>query len=556
METSPKKTSSDLERRKHVSASPQRQQRSTEASVHDLAKLTETSPHGKRRLHDLAKLTETNRHGKRRINGDDVHSKRRRIQHVDAPPPPPRTSKQMATRTTTTGKDTETTQAEGPDHEPRARADVNYNLKELSQKAHSTGEFRPESLVAKIMRKRSKELRKSSKEKQRARKRAKSEASKTSTRHGKAPPKASDNDPWETDDSEYTAHFLDNEVVTYLAPILRKGGVRSPSEALRYLKYTQFAGLPKRRDLVCLPGSSWALSSVRNRRADIAALLLYITGVAAPTCCKFRCQNNLGPFVGCIMPADLTMPMTYYGCANCVYRGLQSMCARDRRHRPNDLVAIVEPPTSTQTTNAKVGTKKQKPAAALASSACTSKATVQPGSAAIKDKPRSKEAVSLLGNQEPGKSTGRVTESKPGSSSREEHRQMANAATLSGQPAASSQVKGPGQTANTAATTETGLSRLTRSRLQIQREESSKPAPAVAEMRASSQAQEQQPVQPQVAIVVTKEWPPPTREMLTMEQWERAPGRLRSQASENPESKCFLLPSSLQRRTEPLTNTA
>lgn len=521
--TSPKKASGSLE--SIQGESPQQQRRSAEAPVYNLAKLTGNSVHGKRRA-----------------NGDDVRPKPKRLRIEESVDEKgkhssvPQTKLPLASQWNLPArKSVRLTGNQDPNHGRRERAEVNYNLKELSRLTHKlkklrgTTKLKGEILTGERLRNWSRSQKAMSTDSVKLKKSGKQSLKRLNARtiRTASPPNAPENDAWETDDSESTnARKISKEVVDYLTPILRKGGVTKPSEALRYWKYEGFFNLPKKRNIAYPPGGFWTLSaSAATKRADIAALLIQVTGSVASTCCTYKnnekiqkCDNRGGPFVGCVIPAAHHREnLSYYGCANCVYRGKQYQCSLSTGHGPKAGPAALEPLTSHRTATARSDTEKT--------------AAVIAGSAATKDNRKSpaKDTAMPSVQHGAGQLGGRVTRSNLESSQSEETYQMTPTAT----------------------TTATGASRLTRSRLQSQQEGSSEPAPAAAKTRIapskrtrwSSQAQEGEPGQNADEVATAKETSAPLREILQMETWERAPGRVRSQASEKPESKCpFILP--------------
>ena len=88
--------------------------------------------------------------------------------------------------------------------------------------------------------------------------------------------------------------------------------------------------LPKRRDVENNP--HWQSRSGRfNEKTprDVAAMVIQVTGDEAPEACT-RCRDAKGPFQGCVVISTEAYPEAqsrYLSCANCLYRGTQTFCS-------------------------------------------------------------------------------------------------------------------------------------------------------------------------------------------------------------------------------------
>ncbi|CAN8104011.1 unnamed protein product [Discula destructiva] len=122
----------------------------------------------------------------------------------------------------------------------------------------------------------------------------------------------------------HPSHF-NTALLQYIGPILLDGGVVDPVELLSLEFFRPFISLPRVRDI------EWNSFSKRGKwtyrtKVDVIALLVQLTGNLAPSCC-LRCNPPIGMFVGCIVTSSQAHAKQYYGCANCLYHGTQTYCS-------------------------------------------------------------------------------------------------------------------------------------------------------------------------------------------------------------------------------------
>lgn len=120
------------------------------------------------------------------------------------------------------------------------------------------------------------------------------------------------------------AHF-NKDLLDHIWPTLVDGGVSDPIQLLSLDFYRPFISLPRKRNL------EWNLDSKRSKwtyrtKVDIISLLVQLTGIESPECCS-KCDPQIGSFMGCIIVADVIYANSYYGCANCLYHGTQTYCS-------------------------------------------------------------------------------------------------------------------------------------------------------------------------------------------------------------------------------------
>ncbi len=127
---------------------------------------------------------------------------------------------------------------------------------------------------------------------------------------------------------------------TALDPIAGESGTRLWEYIHPYLKTTPFSPIPKTGhvpQMLSLPRvrdirfNKAALSSFpysEGRTQDVAALIMQVTGDEAPHPCR-RCQEGRGPFEGCYLisvKAPLNTRQLIVSCANCFYKCNQTYC--------------------------------------------------------------------------------------------------------------------------------------------------------------------------------------------------------------------------------------
>lgn len=124
---------------------------------------------------------------------------------------------------------------------------------------------------------------------------------------------------------------VNQELIAYVWPILFEKGVTKPGDLLNLEFYKPFLCLPRRRDIEWNPSTrrdQWAFKT----KIDLVALLVQLTGDYSSQCCT-KCDPEVGLFKGCIVTASETLAKQYYGCANCLYHGRQTFCSLKGRNQ-------------------------------------------------------------------------------------------------------------------------------------------------------------------------------------------------------------------------------
>ncbi|KAF3765680.1 hypothetical protein M406DRAFT_68101 [Cryphonectria parasitica EP155] len=115
-----------------------------------------------------------------------------------------------------------------------------------------------------------------------------------------------------------------SNLVEYLRPILRRGGVPDPAGMLRLECFSTLVSLPQQRTIEW--NAHHGLPWTYRHKIDITSLLVQITGERPPSPCE-RCEAGRGKYMGCFVISSAANTGSIYGCANCIYHGKQTFCS-------------------------------------------------------------------------------------------------------------------------------------------------------------------------------------------------------------------------------------
>lgn len=215
----------------------------------------------------------------------------------------------------------------GPDSPHRPRPNVNYNLKEMVSQTRAPSKEatdRPGEPLESRLFKSSVHL---TSDEQPPAKRQRLDGYSTSplTSPDSIGPAEANETRLESEDPSTIPSYFNMELLKYIWPTLLDGGLARPIELLSLDYFRPFISLPKVRDMEWNPGTKRAKWTYRTK-VDVISLLVQLTGIPAPQCCT-KCDPQIGLFMGCIVTASDSEADNYYGCANCLYHGTQTYCS-------------------------------------------------------------------------------------------------------------------------------------------------------------------------------------------------------------------------------------